>query len=204
MADTPSRPDDVAVETEPASELRTFLIADVRGYTRFTQEHGDAAAAALVTKFAALMRHRVEAHGGTVIELRGDEALAVFASAREALRAAVELQDRFAAETRADPSLPLSVGIGIDTGEAIPLEGGYRGEALNLAARLCNLAGPGERSAQLCGIGRSPLGLRWCAHINTIAQSRVLCEYQHSSGESVYVLISAHSVADSRPPDVHG
>ena len=25
--------------------LRTFLIADVRGYTRFTQEHGDEAAA---------------------------------------------------------------------------------------------------------------------------------------------------------------
>ncbi len=38
----------------------------------------------------------------------------------------------------------LPVGIGLDAGEAIPVEGGYRGAALNLAARLCGLAGPGE------------------------------------------------------------
>src|SRR6266480_2454909 len=93
--------------------IKTFLIADVRGYTRFTQE-------------------------------RGDEALAVFDSARQALRAASDLQERFVTETVADPSLPLAVGIGLDAGEAVPVDGGYRGGALNLAARLCSLAGPGE------------------------------------------------------------
>jgi DNA-binding NarL/FixJ family response regulator len=36
------------------------------------------------------------------------------------------------------------VGIGIDVGEAVAVEGGYRGSALNVAARLCSLAGPGE------------------------------------------------------------
>jgi class 3 adenylate cyclase/tetratricopeptide (TPR) repeat protein len=127
-----------------APELRTFLFADVRGYTRFTQEQGDEAAAKLVAKFAALMRQGVEARGGEVVELRGDEALAVFGSARQALRAAVELESRFRLESEKDPSLPLPVGIGLDAGEAVPVEGGYRGEALNLASRLCNLAGPGE------------------------------------------------------------
>jgi class 3 adenylate cyclase len=34
-----------------ASDLRTFLIADVRGYTHFTQERGDAAAAHLAGRF---------------------------------------------------------------------------------------------------------------------------------------------------------
>jgi class 3 adenylate cyclase len=56
----------------PSSELRTFLIADVRDYTRFTQEHGDEAAAQLATRFAALMCAGVEARGGQVTELRGD------------------------------------------------------------------------------------------------------------------------------------
>jgi predicted ATPase/class 3 adenylate cyclase len=126
------------------TELRTFLIADVRGYTRFTQERGNEAAARLVAKFAAITREHVRLHGGRLIELRGDEVLAVFSSARQALRAAVDLQAAFAAETEHDPTLPLPVGIGIDAGEAVPFEGGYRGEALNLAARLCNLAGPGE------------------------------------------------------------
>ena len=48
------------------------------------------------------------------------------------------------AETVRDADMPLLVGIGIDVGEAVPVEGGYRGGALNLAARLCSLAAPGE------------------------------------------------------------
>jgi class 3 adenylate cyclase len=87
--------DAVVDETVQRSQLLTFLFADVRGYTRFTQEHGDEAAARLAAEFAAVAREGVAAHGGRVIELRGDEALAVFTSAREALRAAVDLQKRF-------------------------------------------------------------------------------------------------------------
>ncbi len=124
--------------------IKTFLIADVRGYTRFTHERGDEAAARLATRFAELAREAIEAAGGTLVELRGDEALAVFDSARQALRAAADLQERFVAETVADPNLPFAVGIGLDAGEAVRVDGGYRGGALNLAARLCSLAGPGE------------------------------------------------------------
>jgi ABC-type transport system substrate-binding protein/class 3 adenylate cyclase len=130
--------------TDAPAEIRTFLIADVRGYTHFTQTHGDEAAARLAARFAEVVREQVEARGGTVVELRGDEALCVFGSPRSALRAAVELQRRCAEEMRADPSLPLAVGIGIDAGEAIPVAGGYRGGALNLAARLCSIAKRGE------------------------------------------------------------
>ncbi|HYZ11047.1 MAG TPA: AAA family ATPase, partial [Actinomycetota bacterium] len=36
------------------------------------------------------------------------------------------------------------MGIGLDAGEAVPVENGYRGGALNLAARLCSLAAPAE------------------------------------------------------------
>jgi YVTN family beta-propeller protein len=133
---------DDPVESRPG--IRTFLIADVRGYTLFTQERGDEAAAKLAARFAAISRETVDDHGGSVIELRGDEALAVFDSARQAIHAATVLQQRFLEETEADPTLPLPVGIGLDAGEAVPLERGYRGGALNLAARLCGRAGPGE------------------------------------------------------------
>ncbi len=132
-------------EVEAASSgVKTFLIADVRGYTSFTQEHGDEAAARLAAAFAEAARTGVSLRGGQVIELRGDEALAVFASARQALRAAVELQQRFAELAGQDSGLPMRVGIGLDVGEAVPLEQGYRGAALNRAARLCSNAGPGE------------------------------------------------------------
>jgi class 3 adenylate cyclase len=125
--------------------VQTFLIADVRGYSRFTEEYGDEAAAQLSAKFADVVAEGVEAHGGRVVELRGDEALAVFTSARQAIRAAVDLQGQFGEETETDAELPLRVGIGIDSGEAVQLDdGSYRGAALNVAARLCGRAHGGD------------------------------------------------------------
>ncbi|HEX6579742.1 MAG TPA: AAA family ATPase [Actinomycetota bacterium] len=130
--------------SEASTATLTFVIADVRGYTRFTRERGDAAAATLAKKFADLSRDAVEARGGRVLELRGDEALAVFESPAQAVRAALEFQATCAEESRSDPDLPLPVGIGIDSGEAVPVEEGYRGRALNMAARLCSGAAAGE------------------------------------------------------------
>ncbi|MGH2447418.1 MAG: hypothetical protein ACRDFS_02265 [Chloroflexota bacterium] len=51
----PERVEATAAPAIGGSEVRTFLIADVRGYTRFTVEHGDEAAAALATRFADLV-----------------------------------------------------------------------------------------------------------------------------------------------------
>ncbi|MGH2411673.1 MAG: helix-turn-helix domain-containing protein, partial [Chloroflexota bacterium] len=95
--------------TLPAGML-TFLITDVRGYTAYTHQHGDEAGAALATRFAALAGEAVTAHEGLVVEVRGDEVLAVFTSARRALRAAVDLLRRCAAAET--PDLPLRAGVG--------------------------------------------------------------------------------------------
>jgi class 3 adenylate cyclase len=128
---------------EPA--IQTFLIADIRGYSRYTDEFGAEAAAGLTAKFVELVTEDVEAHGGRVVEIRGDEALAVFQSARQAIRSAVALQARFDEEAALDHDLPLRVGIGIDSGEAVELEdGSFRGAALNVAARLCGRAHGGD------------------------------------------------------------
>jgi class 3 adenylate cyclase len=127
------------------SGIHTFVIADVRGYSRYTEEYGDEAAARLTARFVELVEDGVEAHGGELIEVRGDEVLAVFTSARQAIRAAVDLQGRFGEETDANPGLPLRVGVGIDSGEAVKLEdGSFRGAALNVAARLCGRAHGGD------------------------------------------------------------
>ena len=120
---------------------RTFLIADVRGYTSFTHEHGAEAAAALTERFAHLTSKAVGDGGGEVIEIRGDEVLAAFASARDALRSAVALQEAY---VDAGDDEPLPVGIGVDVGEAAAVAQGYRGAAINLAARLCGAAAAGE------------------------------------------------------------
>jgi branched-chain amino acid transport system substrate-binding protein len=140
----PQSHDEGSSTREPPADVRTFLIADVRGYTRFTQEHGDEEAAQLAATFAELAEKVVRAGGGQVLELRGDEALSVFSSARKALRAAVELQRRFRERLDGTPIFPLGIGIGLDAGEAVPVGEGYRGTALNRASRLCGLAAPGQ------------------------------------------------------------
>jgi adenylate cyclase len=140
--DADLRPRDPSIPSQPASVIRAFLIADIRGYTRFSDERGDEAAARLAERFVSIAQERIELHSGAIVEVRGDEILAVFDSARHAVRAAVDLQESLAGEQSAE--MPLGVGIGIDAGEAVPLGGGYRGRVLNLAARLCARARPGE------------------------------------------------------------
>jgi WD40 repeat protein/DNA-binding SARP family transcriptional activator/class 3 adenylate cyclase len=163
-ADTTLRgQDDRSEPVRSGEEIRTFLVADVRGYTAFTQEHGDEAAAALAARFAQVVREVVETRDGSVVELRGDEALVVFRSPRQAIRAAIALQRRCLDEMRTSPDVPLAAGIGLDVGEAVPVEAGYRGGVLNLAARLCGEAGPGEilASRSLVHVSRTLDGIRY-------------------------------------------
>jgi YVTN family beta-propeller protein len=146
-----------------APVVLTFLIADVRGYTSFTHEHGDEEAGRLAAVFAELARATVASAGGELLELRGDEALCVFGSARQAVRAAVELHTAFRRQTDDGPKFPLPIGVGLDAGEAVPIEGGYRGGALNTAARLCSIARPGETLATdtVVSLARRVEGIRY-------------------------------------------
>lgn len=126
------------------TSVRTFLIADIRGYSRYTEECGDEAAARLSYKFERVVQEEIETYDGALVETRGDEALVAFHSARGSIRAAVDLQARFH-ETAEQLEIPLRVGIGIDSGEAVQLDDGtFRGAALNVAARLCGRASGGE------------------------------------------------------------
>ena len=153
------------------ADIRTFLFADMRGYTRFTQEHGDDDASALAGRFADLVKETMPGFEGELLELRGDEALCVFRSARQALRASVELQRRLRTATDEEAAFPIGVGMGLDAGEAVPTRGGYRGDALNVAARLCAVAKGGEvlASESLTQLARSVEGIRFSS-----PRSRVL------------------------------
>ncbi len=128
----------------PATGVRTFLIADVRGYTRFTWEHGHDAAAHLAARFADVVCDGLAGTDGEVVDLRGDEATLVFGSVRQALRTALALQERFSRELAIDSVLPLRVAMGLDAGEATTVTGAYRGAAFNLAAQLCAAATGGD------------------------------------------------------------
>ena len=140
MADDTGQPAPIS-----PTELRTFLIADVRGYTRFTREQGDEAASDLAASFAEIVRGTVPEFAGELLgasRRRGAVRVRVGAAgvagrggASAAAAHAVEEDGRV---------FPVGVGVGLDAGEAVATEGGYRGGALNLAARLCSVAAPGQ------------------------------------------------------------
>ena len=122
----------------------TYLFADIRGYTDFTAAHGADAAALLASRFIRLATDAVAAEHGRVGGTWGDEVLAEFASARDAVRAALGLQAECIRATVANGDGPMLVGVGLDVGEASSGEEEGRALALNTAARLCSRAGPGE------------------------------------------------------------
>ena len=134
------------VEADVAStgEVQAFLIADIRGYSTFTSQRGAAAAAHLATTFTDLSRDAVAARGGKVLGLRGDEVLAAFSTAGQAVRATLDIQFACAEATAAEPDFPLGVGAGLDFGEAVAVDDAYHGAAINMAARLCAHAAAGQ------------------------------------------------------------
>ena len=120
--------------------VRTFLFADVRGYTAYTREQGDEAGAALAHASRRSSRGLApEARAGTSRSCAATRRSSC--STRRGRRCAS--RSRCAENVEAD-ELPRPVGIGLDAGEAVPVEEGFRGGALNRAARLCALARPGE------------------------------------------------------------
>jgi class 3 adenylate cyclase len=132
-------------QTESTSALRAVLIADIRGYTPYTTEHGDAASRELVERFQVRVREAVADRALELQFQKGDEVLGVFESARSALRSAVDMRQRFRQDSGTDDYVP--IGIGLSSGEIVRRDGNYEGTPLILASRLCSIAGPGEAYA---------------------------------------------------------
>jgi class 3 adenylate cyclase len=125
-----------------ASRTLTFLFADIRDYTAFVEEHGDARARQLIASFRRLVRAQLGVTGGGEIKTEGDSFYLVFQTAGQALRCAIAIMNEAADPLRSGGALP--VGIGIHAGEPVPHEGQYVGSAVNIAARLGAAAGAGE------------------------------------------------------------
>ncbi len=120
----------------------TFLFTDLEGSTRLWEEYPDAMRDALA-RHDELLREAIEGHGGQVVKTTGDGFHAAFATARDALDAALAAQLALTAEPWASTGR-LRARMGVHTGEAQRREGDYYGTALNRAARIMS-AGHGDQ-----------------------------------------------------------
>ncbi len=119
---------------------RSFAFVDLCGFTRFTDAHGDEEAVGVVTRFRTAVREIASEHAVRVDKWLGDGAMFVSTDDRRLLNALLELMGRV---ENTEVALPLRAGA--SKGPVILLEGDdYVGGAVNLAARLCSAADPGE------------------------------------------------------------
>lgn len=124
--------------------MRSYLFADLRDYTVFVETRGDSATARLLRAFRTLARAEVAAHRGSEIKTEGDSFYIVFRGPGAAIRCALGMVERARRHDKRHPDLPLRIGIGINSGEAVELGGGYVGAAVIVAARLAQQAEAGR------------------------------------------------------------
>jgi predicted ATPase/class 3 adenylate cyclase len=119
-----------------------FLFTDIEGSSRLWEVHPASMAEALA-RHDALLREAVEAHGGYVVKTTGDGVLAAFATASDALAAAIAGQLALAGANWGATG-PLRVRMGVHTGESVHQDGDYHGPALNRTARLMSAGHGGQ------------------------------------------------------------
>ena len=124
--------------------LAAIAVADVVGYSRLMEADEVGTLAVLKQRRVEILDPTVRAHGGRIVKLMGDGVLIEFASAVNAVKAALELQAKF---TEANQALPeprhIVLRIGINLGDVIGEGSDIYGDGVNIAARLEALAEPG-------------------------------------------------------------
>ncbi|HEV2033244.1 MAG TPA: adenylate/guanylate cyclase domain-containing protein [Candidatus Dormibacteraeota bacterium] len=122
----------------------TILFSDIRGFTEYTDQYGDEAAYRMLQVHNNVLIEKLALFRGHVVKTQGDSFMVSFDSARTAVTCAVAIQrqlDKFHSQER---GATIQVGIGINVGEPVREGADFFGGTVNLAARICGVAGPGQ------------------------------------------------------------
>jgi class 3 adenylate cyclase len=122
-----------AVERPPA-----ICFLDLSGYTRLTEERGDAAAADLAARLSRLVQKTSGQHGGKPVKWLGDGVMFHFRDPGPGVVAALEMVDG-----AREAALP-AAHVGLHSGPVLFQEGDYFGRTVNVAARIADYARQNE------------------------------------------------------------
>jgi len=120
------------------------MAADVAGYSRLMHNDEEATHAALTALLADAVEPVIAEHGGHIVKNTGDGFLAEFPSAVEAVRTAMQFQNRIHELTMDDAEdRRIAFRVGINIGDVIVEAHDIFGDGVNIAARLEGVAEPG-------------------------------------------------------------
>lgn len=139
----------------------SLLFADLRNYTSISEQLKPTETIELLHVCLDMAVSAIVEAGGVILNYMGDAVMAIFNApdelpnhAARAVRAGLNLQETARAyqEQMLEKKLPIFFGVGINTGEVVVgnvgAGGHYQytaiGDTVNVAARLCSHAGPGQ------------------------------------------------------------
>jgi adenylate cyclase len=125
------------------SGLVTILFTDMEGSTSLTQRLGDAGAQEVLRTHNTIIRDALKTHDGSETKHTGDGIMASFSLATRALECAIAMQRAFA-EHNESAEEPILVRVGLNAGEPVAEDEDLFGTAVQLAARICAHAEPGQ------------------------------------------------------------
>lgn len=147
--------------------VKTVMITDMKSFSKMTEEDGSAVTAKAVQRHRDLLMPVIEKHKGHGKSTGGDGLIAAFDDAASAVGAAVDMQQVLAECNRTHPyEREMTVRIGIAYGEVVLDRGGrpFIGAALNIAARIMNLADGGQAFTTATVVGRAGLKIATHSH----------------------------------------
>ena len=133
-----------STEPEVDSAFRVIMFTDLKDSTLMTTMHGDSKALHLLHVHNVLTRNELRRYDGREVKHTGDGIMASFNSVPRAVECAVSIQKAFAAHNKETPEDALFLRIGLSAGEPIEERGDLFGSSVQLAARLCAQAEPGQ------------------------------------------------------------
>ncbi len=123
-------------------KLRAILSADVKGYSILMADD-EIFTIKMIKEYRGIVSHCIEQHNGRVVDSPGDNILAEFASAVDAVQCAVEIQNQLKKENdRLVEDKRLEFRIGVNIGDVVQDDDRIYGDGVNIAARIEGLANP--------------------------------------------------------------
>lgn len=135
-------------EVQRDSAFRAIMFTDLLDSTLMTSKYGDNKALHMLHIHNVITRNALREYQGNEIKHTGDGIMASFIFVPEAVKCAIAIQKAFDDHNQANPDETLYLRIGLSAGEPIEEHGDFFGTAVQLAARLCNMAEPGEILAE--------------------------------------------------------
>lgn len=121
---------------------RTLLFVDIVDSSRLYSDRGDEQAQAIILGGVDILKDVVEQYYGTVIKTIGDEVMATFEDAAQAVKAALFMVSILKATPLSDQGDIVNIKVGVHTGPVLLKEGDVFGNTVNTAARIVAQAKP--------------------------------------------------------------